>query len=303
MIIACPACKTRYVVPDNAVGIDGRTVRCAKCKHSWFQDGPELAPRNDAREVVTEPEDAGSDAPVTEEAAHTESAISAAATEAADNAAVVDDAVAEPVDTLPSDAERETFDQEPAGDAATAEEPEPAPTPSISNPAPGYISQPVEEAVDEEYSQFDYDPPFRPRRNPLKLFTIAAAAFAALAIAAIAAIQIWGLPDWADGGPRFAEDQPDLKLDFPIQDQQSRTLSDSTQYFGARGTITNVGTETRSVPPILIVMRDENLNVVYSFEAQPPKNELAPGESMVISEAVADFPRTAKYADFGWSSN
>ncbi|MEO6717956.1 MAG: MJ0042-type zinc finger domain-containing protein, partial [Novosphingobium sp.] len=39
MIIACPACTTRYVVPDSAIGIDGRTVRCAKCRHSWFQLG------------------------------------------------------------------------------------------------------------------------------------------------------------------------------------------------------------------------------------------------------------------------
>ena len=42
MIIACPACATRYVVPDSAIGVDGRTVRCAKCRHSWFQDGPVL---------------------------------------------------------------------------------------------------------------------------------------------------------------------------------------------------------------------------------------------------------------------
>ena len=42
MIIQCPACATRYVVPDTAIGVEGRTVRCAKCRHSWFQDGPEL---------------------------------------------------------------------------------------------------------------------------------------------------------------------------------------------------------------------------------------------------------------------
>src|SRR6186713_1488851 len=42
MIIACPACTTRYVVPDTAIGLEGRTVRCAKCRHSWFQDPPEL---------------------------------------------------------------------------------------------------------------------------------------------------------------------------------------------------------------------------------------------------------------------
>ena len=39
--IICPACSTRYAIADTAIGPDGRVVRCAKCRHSWFQEGPE----------------------------------------------------------------------------------------------------------------------------------------------------------------------------------------------------------------------------------------------------------------------
>ncbi len=35
MIVSCPNCAARFVVPKEAVGPDGRVLRCGACRHTW----------------------------------------------------------------------------------------------------------------------------------------------------------------------------------------------------------------------------------------------------------------------------
>ncbi len=288
MIIACPACATRYVVPDSAIGAEGRTVRCAKCRHSWFQDGPELevaqpAPTVEARHSA--PERAPEQAPEQPAPPVTETAVR--------DTPVQEEVSAPPPpppfgETAPSDSDYppSQFDAEPAPPTVVEAEPTP-------------VAEP--EGYEEEVSAFDYEPPFRPRRNMMKVWTIAAALFALLALGTVAAVSYWGLPDWVPvTRPTFGIEKPDLVLDFPRDKQERRTLPNGTEYFGTSGTIKNVGRETRQVPSILMVLSDARDRIVYTWEISSPKPELAPGETVTINEAVTDIPKSARYVEIGW---
>jgi predicted Zn finger-like uncharacterized protein len=44
MLIVCPSCATSYMIDPAALAPAGRTVRCARCKVTWFAAGPPPAP-------------------------------------------------------------------------------------------------------------------------------------------------------------------------------------------------------------------------------------------------------------------
>jgi predicted Zn finger-like uncharacterized protein len=312
MIIACPACTTRYVVPDSAIGVDGRTVRCAKCRHSWFQEGPHLdlaqaaplaaAPAPEPPPAAPPP--APAPPPPVAEASPSDPAGAAGPPQSVepDSQGAAAPHAGE-TQTGPEVPEPEATQPlpEPA-EAPVAEEPPPAPPVYAEpQPSPDYVQDETWSGYDEAPSSFAHEPPFRPRVNRLKLFTWAAGLFAAVSLAAIAAVSWYGLPDWMPlSRPTFAEAQPDLVLDFPPNRQDRRTLPNGSELFAASGSVTNVGRTRRSVPTILIVLRDTRERIVYSWEVAPPKRQLAPGESVTINEAVTDVPKSARIAEIGW---
>ena len=308
MIIACPACATRYVVPDSAIGVDGRTVRCAKCRHSWFQDGPALTPPPAAPLAAPLAPAADATAPVAPIQA--EPPEPATAPDLAAEPSAPDTSVADWDQQQPARwTEPPAVVPEPAAEPAPDPEPEPEPEPTINfaedelpPPPPGAAPLSADQPeADDGYSRFAYEPLFRPRRNPARMWTIAAALFAVVALGTVAATAWFGLPGWVPfAHPLFAEDQPGLTLDFPAKMQGQRPLSDQTWFFEANGTVTNVAQTARSVPTILAVLKDARGRIVFSAELHSPKRVLAPGESVSINEALVSVPKAAVKAEYGW---
>ncbi len=132
---------------------------------------------------------------------------------------------------------------------------------------------------------------------------MAAIAFAVLSLAVLGAVARYGLPQWLSLGPATVQTQPDLALSFPPNRQDRRTLPNGAEFFGVSGNIVNVGKQRRAVPTLLIVLRDAQNRVVYSWEVTSPKPVLAPGEVVPIVEAVTDIPKSAKVAEIGWKPN
>jgi predicted Zn finger-like uncharacterized protein len=323
MLLVCPNCSTRYVVPDQAIGADGRQVRCANCKHSWYQDGPVIevpaapafvapvTPVEQVPEPVAEP--TPEPAPeVTDQAV----AISDHEAEAAadTNAAVSDtDMVSE------AEAEIEQVAAEPAPAPETAPEPEQAPAEepetsfnfidrSIPTPTPPTFAEtppppPAPESVPifpmPEVSQFAHEPPFKPRRNPAKLWTMAAAGFAAFALLAALAIWQFGFPG---AGMLSSGKEPDLKIVLN-QDLQLEERADGTPYFIASGSVVNPTSSDQRIPDMLVTLKDASGRSVYNWQMKPKARNLAPGGKLEFSEARLDVPLAARQISIGWVLN
>lgn len=317
MIIACPACATRYAVPDTAIGLEGRTVRCAKCKHSWFQEASESAVANAQAARARQPETVGAGAPEAPPPVDRAPEPQPAPVERqhVDEAEAPSEATAVPEPSVSywgSDDAAASSEDDAASSAVRAlrrgrKETVPADDPPVTVASdPEQVAAPVDyDSEDEdaaEYSQFGYSAPFTRRRVTAKMWTLAAAIFALLATGTIIVANYSGLPDWAPfTRPTFGIGKPGLELNFPPEQNRSETLDNGETIFRVRGTIDNTARESLAVPNLLIVFRDERDRQVANWVVTPAKRELAPGETLNVTEAIADIPPAAVFAEIGWA--
>jgi predicted Zn finger-like uncharacterized protein len=234
MILSCPACKTRYVVPDSAVGPSGRQVRCASCRHSWLQPPP--SPRTSAEW------------------------------------------------------------QAPAAAA-------PPPPPPLREPAPtrpaASVLGPSPAAEPENYDAFAHEPPFRPRRNPARMWTIVAIVAAVLMLAATAAVYSFGLPELGVDIALPGRGATPLKLEFQAE---NRTLASGNALLTVTGRITNPTQSVQRVPQLRAEVRDSAGKAVYSWSISPPVSELQPGQSATFNSAETDVPANGTKLHLGFPS-
>jgi predicted Zn finger-like uncharacterized protein len=217
MILECTQCRTRYLVPDSAIGSEGRTVRCASCKHSWFQPGQIL-------DLV-----------------------------------------------------------------ARAEAPAQRSAPSVQAPDVEIASP----GAAPDFDAFAHQPPFRPRRNPARRWTMAAFAAGFAMLVGAAAILYSGAPGLAKqfGLPIGATATPLQIVNNPIE---RRDLDNGNEMFAISGKIVNPTDQRQRVPDIRANLTDSQDRLVYSWTIRPEAVTLAPHGSIEFNSAKLDVPVNSK---------
>ncbi|MBN8840941.1 MAG: zinc-ribbon domain-containing protein [Sphingomonadales bacterium] len=230
MILECPECRTRYLVPDSAIGLTGRVVRCANCRHSWFQEP---------------------------------------------SAQAIDEAQAPPAAA-------------PAAPAAAP--PPPAPLAAIQPPAEAPAASPV---AAPDYDAFAHRPPFRPRRDQSRRWTIAAVAAGVLMLVAVAAIIWMSAPGLAQQlGLSFGPGESPLRLvDNPIE---RREMANGSELFAISGKVLNPSDTRQRVPDIRADLRDAKGRIVFSWTITPQQRSLGPKGSIDFNSAKLDVPANSK---------
>jgi predicted Zn finger-like uncharacterized protein len=300
MLIVCPNCATSYLIEPTSVGAAGRTVRCARCKTTWFAAAPKQA--NDVTAFVdgviaeAEAQSGGYQTapPNVPPAPHY------------DTAAAADDFGAEPPAfpaTLPNAASGPLGPTSHNNDFAQAQESAPlavADAPSLVPPI-GPAAPPGAESASLDTEDLES---FAARRQRLKAkrqgkrrssrWTAIALVLFSFNVALVGARSevVRFLPQTASlfAAIGLPVNLRNLKFDNV---RISRETTDGVTALLVEGTIMATTGKAAEVPRLRFAARNAAGQEVYSWTALPSRSVLGPNESLPFSSQLASPPADA----------
>jgi predicted Zn finger-like uncharacterized protein len=298
MLIVCPSCASSYMIDPAAVGPAGRTVRCARCKTSWFAGGPktdsDVATFVDG--VIAEAE---GKLPVQKRAATTQSRLVGVQEPADDFGAEASQTVtkiqnkAPPVEPPP---------REPAPAETQASEPEPAmisDAPSLV-PAIGHEPLPVadEAGFEPEGEGFDARRQLlqarRVKSRRSSRWTAVILVLVAFNVAVVGARNdvVRYLPQTAS---LFAAIGLPVNLrGLKFEDVRiSKETQDGSTILVVQGAIVSEAGKAIEVPRLRFAARNAGGQEVYTWTMPPPRSILGPGERLEFRSQIPAPPADA----------
>ncbi len=150
----------------------------------------------------------------------------------------------------------------------------------------------TDDSLQAPHDPFAHEPPFRPRRNRLKILTYAAAGFAVLAMVALGGLIAFG-PGGIAG--RFGFGASNVPLTIQVtRKPERRTMASGNELLAVTGRILNPTGEIQKVPDIRAELRDAQGRSVYGWTITRPVKQLAPGASADFDSAAVDVPRGSR---------
>jgi predicted Zn finger-like uncharacterized protein len=292
MLIVCPSCATSYMIDPTSLGATGRTVRCARCKATWF-----ATPKKQPVEV-----DAFVDGVIAEAEAQTGApAPPRAAEPPPPPPAAPDDFGAEAESPLPEVA--------PPPPAADMPAPAPADTPepfAISD-APSLVPQiehaPLPDAAGAEIDSDDVES-YAARRERMKArrkqsrrssrWTAIVLVLFAVNVAIIGA---------RDEVVRYLPQTASLfsAIGLPVNLRHlkfenvriSKETQDGVGILIVDGNIVSASKKPVAVPRLRFAARNATGQEVYTWTALPSRSILGPGETLDFHSRLASPPADA----------
>ena len=301
MLIICPSCETSYEVSVASLGAEGRSVRCVRCRQTWF-----AAPPPEAGDAVSAINAAAASARYQQGAASSAEEAAAGGSPAGDTIDQDPDSVDPNLAARAADHAAATFDDPPplegesaaallAAAFAAAASAEDAPSLAPAGDEAASAAEPgaknphdIESMAARRARRQKYNPPPREIRLGISLL-IAVLLIADGAILGWRSTIVRAMPQTASLFRAIGLPVNLRGLDFSDV-KTANEVSKGVGVLMVDGTIINVSGQMHEVPRIRFAVRNTAGTEVYTWTTLPERPTLAPGESEPFQTRLASPP-------------